>query len=177
MIEPGHFHTCRLWDGISLTELLSSLILFDAPGCNELLKTTWVSGDLQLTGFSSCIHVYYRLHTVWKFHMELGHSVCFTVIKSESDKLWMNVPGPQRETLSLFSDCIFQSLCFMTKFLLKSTLCPGSIDALYWCVRYRCVLLFFGKTAQSHHPLFATGEFECVVLLFVITNLNLIQSI
>lgn len=99
-MEPGHFHTCRLQGDISLIELSSPLILFDASGCNVLLlKTTSASGDHQLTGFSSnSEHMYYRLHTVWIFHMELGHSICSTVLEPHQKRVRQTLPECFRTT-------------------------------------------------------------------------------
>lgn len=79
------------------------LVIFDSLwciSCNELLlKTTSASGDLQLTGFSSnSEHMYYRLHTVWIFHMELGHCICFTVLEPYQKRVRKTLPECFRTT-------------------------------------------------------------------------------
>lgn len=145
MLEPGHFHTWRFQGNILLTEPLSSFILFDASGCNELLlKTTSVSGDLQLTGSSNSEHMYYRLHTVWKFHMEVGHCICFTVLVSQTNCL--NVSGPQRDSV------LFQWMDSPMSQFHDHTCSENytSMAASYLCESYRCFLVIIWKQLQAN---------------------------
>lgn len=80
MMEPGHFYACRLYSDISLTELLSSLILFDASGCNELRLQrlslgTFSSQDFHLN-LNVCIMDYIRSENfIWKWDTALLY--CF----------------------------------------------------------------------------------------------------
>lgn len=139
-MEPGHFQTCRLWDDISLTELLSSLSLFDESGCNELLpKTTSVSREIQRTGFSSA---YVCIIDCIQFENFLWNwDIFLTVLQPHKKQVRKTLPESFKtiKTLSYFSDWILPSISFMTKCVLKTTFCPILMMVSY--LQERCFLL------------------------------------
>lgn len=165
-MERGHFHKCRLQGDISLTELLSSLILFDASGCNELLlKTTSASGDLQLTGFSSnSEHMYYRLHTVWKFHMELGHCICFTALEPYQKRVRRTLPECFRTTKRLYPISVTgfsNAVVSWPNVFWKLHFVPFQW-LLHIYVRVRDTFCYYLETTtlQTFNPLHVNGEFN-----------------